>query len=781
MKLQPYYCDMHIHTYPDANRRGSGYNCGALLTNVRRDAGGHRIVISLTDHNTINKEAYKELAELGADDVTPILGVELHVRSNGKRPYHAHAYFDSSVTDDAFIDSLNEKLDRLYPDKLPSKDDKSIPTLPQLLNEFRDSTFLFLPHGGQSHSTFDNALEKGELCDDLMMRSVYYNVFDGFTARSDTNLEKTESYFQKLGIDAFTNLLTGSDNYDPLRYPEPKADDAGSFSPTWVLASPTFDGLRLALSESSRLFYGIEPPDGFAMPTPSIEHVDMKNASIDIDVELSPGLNVVIGSSSSGKTLFLEALARKAGALEEGARNEFYDKFGIDSVSLVRSDATVPYYINQSYISKVVDKSVNRETIDSIRILKDVFPLDEDASQNLDVKFTLVRNLVSKLFSAAELVQTESEALRKLRSPAELITSGSLDSNPVTAMKPDKASHAALQWKSAAETKLDEALRDIEDAFAVNPLLDSIEDEVKALRVAVEDGKKITAFSEKVYSVLETSEKSFAEAEQLTKKSDLKRSEEFQSVLDHVSSLHDALVAFYEARDQLVAQRFNTVPREKELAGHVMKVSYAFDISEELLLHELNSLMKSDCRFNRMDDVTPDALLLSRMDGRRKITSMSAFGEAVSSGLEKSKKRIFSIKTRDGKDWNKLSEGRKTAVLLDLILSYRGNAAPLLIDQPEDNLASDYINGGLANAIRKSKDTRQTIIVTHNATIPMLADAQTVVLCKNEGGRIVIRSASLEGFIDGKRVLDWIADITDGGRPSIQKRFRKYDFGKFGE
>ena len=160
---------------------------------------------------------------------------------------------------------------------------------------------------------------------------------------------------------------------------------------------------------------------------------------------------------------------------------------------------------------------------------------------------------------------------------------------------------------------------------------------------------------------------------------------------------------------------------------------------------------------------------------------LGAFGEAVSSGLEKSKKRIFSIKTRDGKDWDKLSEGRKTAVLLDLILSYRGNAAPLLIDQPEDNLASDYINGGLANAIRKSKDTRQTIIVTHNATIPMLADAQTVVLCKNEGGRIVIQSASLEGFIDGKRVLDWIADITDGGRPSIQKRFRKYDFGKFGE
>ena len=119
-------------------------------------------------------------------------------------------------------------------------------------------------------------------------------------------------------------------------------------------------------------------------------------------------------------------------------------------------------------------------------------------------------------------------------------------------------------------------------------------------------------------------------------------------------------------------------------------------------------------------------------------------------------------------------------MLLDLILGFDGNTAPLIIDQPEDNLAADYINDGLAAAIKGSKATRQTIVVTHNATIPMLADAQTVVLCRNVNGKLVIRSARLEGSIDGKRALDWVVEITDGGEPSVQKRFRKYNFKRFG-
>ena len=77
------------------------------------------------------------------------------------------------------------------------------------------------------------------------------------------------------------------------------------------------------------------------------------------------------------------------------------------------------------------------------------------------------------------------------------------------------------------------------------------------------------------------------------------------------------------------------------------------------------------------------------------------------------------------------------------------------------------------------KYKKQVILVSHNATIPMMADAQTIVLCRNNGNQITIRSASLEGQIGDDKVLDLIADQTDGGRASIKKRVKKYNLKKF--
>lgn len=56
----------------------------------------------------------------------------------------------------------------------------------------------------------------------MMERSVYYNQFDGFTARSDSGREETDKYFQRLGISGFVNLITCSDNYIPSSYPDAK-------------------------------------------------------------------------------------------------------------------------------------------------------------------------------------------------------------------------------------------------------------------------------------------------------------------------------------------------------------------------------------------------------------------------------------------------------------------------------------------------------------------------------------------------------------------------------
>ena len=784
MRIEPFYCDMHIHTYPNANSRdGSAYDIDSLFERVRKGAKGHKAVISLTDHNVINKDAYEKALAACGDDIILILGVELHVKSNGPKPYHAHAYFNAPLDNLAVIDKLNALLDKLYPDKLPSKDDSSIPQLSAILNEFRDLEFLFLPHGGQSHSTFDNAVAEGELCNDVMMRSVYYNTFDGFTARSNSNIAATERYFEQIGISEFTSLLTGSDNYDPNHYPESKSDVAEDFTPTWIFANPSFDGLRMALSENTRLYYSAEPPEGFMSAVPSIEHVFIQRGNIDIDVELSPGLNVVIGGSSTGKTLLLEAIARKIGILAEEGRHDFYDKFDIDNIELARNDNTSPYYITQSYIGNVVGKSVDRETIDSIQILRDVFPQDQNASDGLDANFEIVRNLVLKMYTAAETVQQSELALRRLSAPCELITVESLESNPIAILEPNAALKQKLAWKPSVETNARTALGELEQMFAQNPLLPSITNEVNALLDKIEHGKALTAFEGQIATLLSAEAQAYTQAESDSRQSDATKRNNLNSVLDNIVNLRAALAQFESAKSELLGLSFQDIPKTISLAGHHLSVVYSFRMSPTTLLDAINEFLKTEYKFEKIEDITAETLAasLAGADKRRRNTrSLQDMSAAVSDYLEKEKKRTFSITTEGGLNWNDLSEGRKTAVLLDLVLSFNGNTAPLIIDQPEDNLAADYINNGLTKAIKGSKTTRQTIVVTHNATIPMLGDAQTVILCQNRDGKLVIRSSPLEGVIDGRRALDWIVEITDGGEPSVQKRFRKYNFRRFG-
>ena len=72
-------------------------------------------------------------------------------------------------------------------------------------------------------------------------------------------------------------------------------------------------------------------------------------------------------------------------------------------------------------------------------------------------------------------------------------------------------------------------------------------------------------------------------------------------------------------------------------------------------------------------------------------------------------------------------------------------------------------------------------MVSHNATIPMLGDAQNIIVCKNENNFITIKSYLLEEDYEQKNVTDVIADLTDGGKPSIKKRFKKYNIRSYVE
>ena len=324
------------------------------------------------------------------------------------------------------IDDINKKLDLLYPKKEVTNDDV-IPNLEDITNCFDDYEFLLLPHGGQNHSTFDKSIPDGVQFDKTLERNIYYNHFDGFTARSTSGLEKTHNYFERLGIKDFVNLVTATDNYKPEKYPNCKAGrDASDFIPTWMLASPTFNGLRLSLSESSRLVYGVKPDSWMEY----IETVSLKNENIDIDVKLTPGLNVIIGGSSSGKSLFVDSVYHKI--INKIDRSDYIDTpFEISDIEVVNPAGLKPHYFHQNYIMKICDLKDRNNTIDNISILKNVFPPDEVERRKIVNSLHDLSSILTVLVQSVTEIELLQESLSRIPLLSRLIVTDEIQDNPI--------------------------------------------------------------------------------------------------------------------------------------------------------------------------------------------------------------------------------------------------------------------------------------------------------------------------------------------------------------
>jgi hypothetical protein len=85
----------------------------------------------------------------------------------------------------------------------------------------------------------------------------------------------------------------------------------------------------------------------------------------------------------------------------------------------------------------------------------------------------------------------------------------------------------------------------------------------------------------------------------------------------------------------------------------------------------------------------------------------------------------------DGVDIRKLSPGTRGIVLLLLYLALdNADDRPLIIDQPEENLDPKSIFEELVGLFLTAKETRQVIIVTHNANLVVNTDADQVIVAE---------------------------------------------------
>lgn len=146
------------------------------------------------------------------------------------------------------------------------------------------------------------------------------------------------------------------------------------------------------------------------------------------------------------------------------------------------------------------------------------------------------------------------------------------------------------------------------------------------------------------------------------------------------------------------------------------------------------------------------------------------------SGIEESRKDFENIDNKI-KNVEKSFASELNAVTVAVAFILNSGENPLIIDQPEDDLDNSLIYSLVVKSIRKMKSKRQIIIVTHNPNIPVLGDAEgIIVLERNNQGKVTFRKGKKAGCIEEKLIREGICEIMEGGEDAFRKRERKYQY-----
>lgn len=136
-------------------------------------------------------------------------------------------------------------------------------------------------------------------------------------------------------------------------------------------------------------------------------------------------------------------------------------------------------------------------------------------------------------------------------------------------------------------------------------------------------------------------------------------------------------------------------------------------------------------------------------------------------------------------DWQDITQGspgQRTAAMLAFVLHH--GTEPLVLDQPEDDLDTEWLSRLVVKELRASRWKRQLIVVTHNANIPVNGDAERVIVLENRSGVLRVRASARGGdtvpvqhigAIENRAVREDIQNIMEGGVRAFVLREQKYN------
>ncbi len=769
----PNIWDLHIHTplgTPTKKNYGgvSAEKFVDEIIKIYEHANNKIGMISFTDHNKINVEAYHLFRQKSDIAIIPGVEVDVYLTKNEKNAKHIIFYFEEKELDN--IEGLKRIIEK-YIDE----------------NEkvYFEDFVMHLIYNKKRFAVSPHAFKQGK-------RGIDFDWFDEVSADKGTN-EFSGLFFPFWEAGGKSDICKAIEFLNEQYGEEENKQAVIAFSDSadyekikryienphqYFLCLNSFKGLLLAGSDKSRILYEYEdrPQNN---PSEKIKHIvlsdDLKKVGKNnaIELELSDRLNVIVGGRGKGKSALLDAIvyAIDEKKIEDRNRAAFVKKFNVkitnfNGVSL-SSDTNIVYF-RQSYINEIFNGN-SQEKLESF--FKKQFSENDAVSYSIsDIKSIVEK---SETFPAVDdlNVADDLKNIIYIGKKSASLSVKSRRGNKIPLFVNDEGYDKCIRKLLPDNNEIwDEKLEAVFKQF-VEQLLENIvkynyniifENQFPKLMKKMIDAQKRKRSNE--------DKKKGESKERIEQKLRFLYNKELER-MRQINKLYEIDMSKTE-----ISIQYSEYSGEKDNKFFFVSVSnkeHPVEYAKRMIVESVNKTIKKGFDKKGVADIFREYATTNELDGKTK--DSVTFTELVRKisefeGLKVEKVQRIIYKVGDEYiDLHKTSPGTQTNAVMEFIL-HTDSTVPLFIDQPEDNIDNEARYAQLTRWIRTQKYKRQIILVTHDANIVINGDAECVIMANHTGDKFSYDYGALE-YGD---ILDKAAVILDGGKTAIHRRIEKY-------
>lgn len=752
--------DLHIHSKASGYKEEDGFVDNSSIDNLHvlfeKLQERNINLFSFTDHNRFDVLLYEKALEIIEEGRYPsvkglLAGVEFDVLlEGGMKPCHIVTIFDAKTRED------REKIDDAINNdilKIPKEAYSKI-RYEDLLKEIGLNTILIV-HQKQTLDRFDSSHRSlsGSTMDPYSIIEIgYINALEYHKNNVEGILKNN---LQK--IVRQVPLFTGSDCHQWEFYPKHDKDATYEIKQfTNMKSLPTFRGLLLALTSPSTRINKISK-------VKKEDYIDSFHLG-ERKVELDYGINAIIGENGSGKSTLMKLL--------NGDNTPAY-------VNRIKKDSNLVFskLFNESKTlvvsqSEIVDKFNNDELFES-SLYRDVDHSGFETvyqEHNKNLKNFIEHNIeVNTLF--------------------ENLSTNKVIINPIY-----EVSTYYVQIDSSS-LKLEDISVVSERKESLKKILEKVKEEVKRGFYDFSQTEKLTNAYNSIFEVYSEIIENYhnSQCRNSFKNILINRINEYQTEIRTLQTTADTFVTSYQSEKKKVInsvisylEKINKKPTTPTMVRVIESSSdnqkNGFVFRRIAKYSELNVEEKYMKRIFVNDYQSLDKLfeIKTKEDMKSAITGCTSVNSIDEKWKYNFEKFLEEMKKSDEFILEAGSDVKEGRTLGQISLTYykyhlnSENAAEIVcIDQPEDNLSNNHIQKELIKYLNALREHKQLIIVTHNPLLVVNLDVDNVIKVELRSGKLDIIDGCLED--DSNGILKYVAENMDGGKESIERRFKLYD------